>query len=263
VILRDLQAERARNHDSDVISYLRDDIFRNALDLWHIDHSDSRYELYVCRVTDDVKAHLGLYRTPEAIYLSLGGEANAAKQLISLVPDKAVIITTSELLDMVRNEIKYDAIYKNDLMLVRRGEERVRNLDLATKLSPNNALEYSTFGSSFNVPQVPMDWIHECLERDIIFGAFDQEKLASVASLVAWLPQVAVIMGVETKPEFRRKGLGTAVVSAAVKEGLTRSEACSLFVRSDNKKAVPLYESLGFKKMAEEIWVDIGTGLIP
>ena len=179
-----------------------------------------------------------MYYTPEAIYTSLGGESTAAKELLSLVPNKAILSTTGGLLSQVRMAIKYTAVFTNDFMLVRRGEEKTRNTGFARRLSQDDASEYSTFGSSFNVPHVPIDWIRERLESDIIFGAFDDGRLASVASLVAWLPEVAVIMGVETKPEFRRKGLGTAVASAAVNEGLKRSEvALFLFVRITKRQS--------------------------
>ncbi|MCL4518229.1 MAG: GNAT family N-acetyltransferase [Thaumarchaeota archaeon] len=70
-------------------------------------------------------------------------------------------------------------------------------------------------------------------------------------------------MGVETRQEFRRRGYGSIVVSAAVREALKHSRCCSLFVRSDNEQALGLYWALGFKKIGEELWVDLGTGLIP
>src|SRR5487761_457825 len=258
------RAKRAVWGDPHAIAYLGRDIVRNVLDIWNFQRSDKRYQLYVCRAGNDVKSHLGIYTTPEAVYVSLGGEPNAAESLLEFVPEKAVLTAPVMLRHLVERVLRWDAIYPNDIMVVKRGEERLRNSDLATRLSSKSDIEYSTFGSSFNVPAVPMEWIRECLDRDIIFGVFaDGNKLASVASLVAWLPQVAIIMGVETKPEFRRRGLGATVVSAAVREALRRSQSCSLFVRSDNAAAVSLYTELGFKKVAEELWIDMGTGLIP
>jgi predicted GNAT family acetyltransferase len=70
-------------------------------------------------------------------------------------------------------------------------------------------------------------------------------------------------MGVETKPEFRQKGFASNAVSAAVQEWFKRSRAFSLFVRSDNDRAIALYRSLGFKKKGDELWFDIGTELVP
>ncbi len=258
-----MQIEQAHSNDSDVIAYIEKDLIRNALDIWYLEHAVKRHELHICRVNGDVRAHLSMYNTPEATYANLGGELREAEALLPLVPKRAVLTTTETLGDLVTRKLNCDTIYPNNLLMVSRGEETLRNPELATRLSSKDDIEYSAFGSSFNVPTVPMEWIRECLERDIVFGVFSDGKLASVASVAAWLPQVAVIMGVETKNEFRRRGLGAIVVSAAVREALGRSGSCSLFVRSDNEPAIALYRALGFKKIGEELWIDFGTGLIP
>lgn len=258
-----LKVEKISKSNLEIMDYLGKDVARNALDIWSLEHESDRYKLRVCRQGKDVKAHLGTYNTPEAIYISLGGVEEAAEALLPLVPTKAVLTTTNDLGDLVNRKLKCDAAYPNDFMVVGRGEEKLRSPELARRLSREFEIEYSAFGSSFNVPEIPMEWIRDRLDKNVIFGAFDNGKLASVTGLVAWLPQVGVIMGVETKVEFRRRGFARIVVSAAVQEGLKRSEACSLFVRSDNQEAISLYRSLGFKKQGEEVWIDIGTGLIP
>lgn len=260
---RDWRIELAQSDNVSVISYLEKDAIRNALNIWYLQRGEKGFELRVCRIGDEVKAHLSIYDTPEAVYIDLGGESSAARSLLHLVPSKAVLITTDELRDVVTRELKFDKIYSNDIMVVRRGEEKLKSPDSATRLSRKHDVEYSTFGSSFNVPAVPIEWIRERLDNDIIYGAFADSTLASVASLVAWLPEVAVIMGVETRPEFRRRGFGSIAVSSAVREALKLSQCCSLFVRSDNEQAIGLYRALGFRKIGEELWVDIGTGMIP
>lgn len=258
-----LRVERARRNEADVVAYLERNIVRNALDIWNLGQEDSRYELHVCRVGLEVKAHLSIYNSPEANYVALGGDEKAAGALLHLIPSKAVLTVPPGLRGLVASKVRCDAIYPNDFMIVRRGEEKPKSPELATRLSHKHDLEYSSFGSSFNVPSMPLEWIRERLDDDIIFGAFSDGRLVSVASLVAWLPQVAVIMGVETKPEFRRRSFGSIVVSAVVQEGLKHSQSCSLFVRSDNDEAIGLYRTLGFQKFGEDFWVDIGTGLVP
>ncbi|MDG6998917.1 MAG: GNAT family N-acetyltransferase [Nitrososphaerota archaeon] len=261
-----MRIETARTDQTDVVRYLKIDVVRNALDLWYLERKDRRHKLYICFSDDQIIGHLGIYDTPEAVYANLGGEMRAAEELLHLIPTKrAAITTTKELGALIMRSISYDVVYFNDIMLVNRGEEKLRNPDKAIRLSSKNAVQYSSFGSSFNVPtSLPIDWINECLERDLTYGVFaDDGTLASVASLTGWHDQVSVIMGVETKPEFRHKGFGAACVSAAVRAGLERSNSCSLFVRADNDVAIKLYEALGFKKIGEELWIDIGSGLIP
>ena len=183
--------------------------------------------------------------------------------MLDLIPSKTVLTTTKDLGDMVTSNLKPNSTYANDIMVVGREEVKLKNPDLAIRLSPDHLIQYSAFGSSFNVTNVPMEWVQECLERDIIFGVFSGDRLVLVANLVGRLPQVAVIMGVETHPEFRNRGFGAIAASAAVREALRLSNSCSLFVRVDNVHAISLYRSLGFKKEAEELWIDIGTGMIP
>jgi predicted GNAT family acetyltransferase len=37
----------------------------------------------------------------------------------------------------------------------------------------------------------------------------------------------------------------------------------ALFVRSDNHPAISVYEKIGYRKIGEKLWVDVGTGLKP
>jgi predicted GNAT family acetyltransferase len=46
-------------------------------------------------------------------------------------------------------------------------------------------------------------------------------------------------------------------------EALKNAEAAALFVRSDNYPAIKAYEKIGYKKIGEKLWVDVGTGLKP
>ena len=41
------------------------------------------------------------------------------------------------------------------------------------------------------------------------------------------------------------------------------AEAAALFVRSDNYPAIRVYEKIGYRKIGEKLWVDVGTGLKP
>jgi RimJ/RimL family protein N-acetyltransferase len=263
-----MQVEVAQSDRTDVAGYLKGDAVRNAFDLWFFERRERRYKLYLCTSDDRIKGHLGIYDTPEAVYTNLGGEPEAAEELLHLIPRTNVALTTtSELGEIVLRKINCDAVYPNNLMLVNRGEERLASLEKVVRLSSErDAIEYSSFGASFNVPlSLPLDWTKESLERDLIFGVFaeDDHRLASVASLSAWSTLVPVIVGVETKPEFRRKGFGAACVSATVQEALKRSSSCSLFVRSNNESAIRLYDALGFRKIGEELWIDIGSEVNP
>ena len=133
--------------------------------------------------------------------------------------------------EIAKKELPYTAFFPGDIMVVERGKETLGDIESTRRLGKGDIDEYLTFGSSFNVTKTAKRWISERLDKNFIFGAFTGGKLAAVASLVAWLPEMTVIMGVETKQKYRGRGLGSAVVSGAVGEAMRRSEPHS---RGDN-----------------------------
>ncbi|HVP17007.1 MAG TPA: GNAT family N-acetyltransferase, partial [candidate division Zixibacteria bacterium] len=88
-------------------------------------------------------------------------------------------------------------------------------------------------------------------------------QLVSYAGSFIQLPQVWLIGGVYTDPEHRNKGYATLATSAITEEALRTADAAALFARSDNHPAIRAYEKIGFRKIGEKVWVDVGTGLKP
>jgi hypothetical protein len=72
-----------------------------------------------------------------------------------------------------------------------------------------------------------------------------------------------MIGGVYTRPDHRNKGYATLATSAITREALEKSESAALFVRSDNYPAIRAYEKIGYEKIGEKLWVDVGTGRKP
>jgi hypothetical protein len=72
-----------------------------------------------------------------------------------------------------------------------------------------------------------------------------------------------MIGGVYTHPNHRNKGYATLATSTVTEEALKHAETAALFVRSDNLPAIRVYEKIGYKKIGEKLWVDMGTGLKP
>jgi predicted GNAT family acetyltransferase len=96
-----------------------------------------------------------------------------------------------------------------------------------------------------------------------IYGVSIDSELVSYAGSFIQLPQVWMIGGVYTHPNHRNKEYATFATSAVTEEALKNAENAALFVRSDNHSAIRVYEKIGYKKIGEKLWVDVGTGLKP
>lgn len=254
--------ERVYADDQEAISYLESDLARNALEVWGLKFESDRFELYVLRDEGRTVAHLSNYHAPEANYVNIGGRDTAIVPLLPLLPRRAVVTLAAGAFEKAKDSIRPDSVYRTDLMLVRRGEGRLAGQRAAVELSERHVDDYAAF-SPPGSPQAPIDYAREHLARHPTFGAFDDQKLVAVASLGAFLPDMAVILAVETLKESRRKGYGSAVVSAALREALNRSKACSLWVASENAGAISLYRKLGFERVGEGLWADMGAGQHP
>jgi predicted GNAT family acetyltransferase len=96
-----------------------------------------------------------------------------------------------------------------------------------------------------------------------LYGVFVNGELVSYAGSFIQLPEIWMIGGVYTEPKHRNKGYATLAVSAITEHALKEAETAALFVRSDNYAAIRTYEKLGYHRIGEKLWVDIGTGLKP
>ncbi|MEM3700714.1 MAG: GNAT family N-acetyltransferase [Candidatus Bathyarchaeia archaeon] len=95
------------------------------------------------------------------------------------------------------------------------------------------------------------------------YGVFIKDELVSYASSFLQLPQVWMMGGVYTHPNHRNKGYATLATSAVTEEALKNADSAALFVRADNYAAIKVYEKIGYRKIGEKLWVDVGTGLKP
>ncbi|WP_320128411.1 GNAT family N-acetyltransferase [uncultured Sphaerochaeta sp.] len=80
------------------------------------------------------------------------------------------------------------------------------------------------------------------------FGLYDQEKLISVAYTTAKTQSGAMVVGVATLPEYRKKGLATQMVQKLCKESFS-SGLSFLCLFYDNPIAGQIYRKIGFKEI--------------
>jgi len=92
--------------------------------------------------------------------------------------------------------------------------------------------------------------IETALSKGIAFGAYQNGKLCSIATVpnLKILDDLALIRGLYTIPQLRRRGLATSACSALVAELISLRMEAMLWVDKDNIPARKVYEKIGFKE---------------
>lgn len=120
----------------------------------------------------------------------------------------------------------------------------------------------SAFGSSYDeekdrTPEQFAAWLKDN-PNSFVFGAFIDEQLVGMVGIAreqknkTW--HKAVIWGMFTRREFRARGVGKALMQAAVSAARTMQglEQINLCVAADNEPAKWLYRSYGFRPFGFE-----------
>ena len=97
-----------------------------------------------------------------------------------------------------------------------------------------------------------MRWFVE-IDHPIVFGLFVEGKLASVASHFLFEEERVAAAGVLTHPEYRQRGCGAAVVSAAVAWALARDWIVEWSTWTENAGSWGLARTLGFRRFSTEM----------
>ncbi len=100
-------------------------------------------------------------------------------------------------------------------------------------------------------------------EAELMWGAFDGERLVGVVRAEVRLPRVWILGGVYVHDESRGQGWGRELVGAALRAAAAAHARVALYVREDRAAARALYERLSFRPVDRRIWVDLGAGLAP
>jgi len=101
------------------------------------------------------------------------------------------------------------------------------------------------------------------LGREVVWGVFDEGRLAGVARATVTLPSVWILSGVFVHPSRRGRGLGHRLVRAVLADAGRAGVTVGLYVREDRPAAPAIYERAGFRLHGRRTWMDAGVGLEP
>ncbi len=101
-------------------------------------------------------------------------------------------------------------------------------------------------------------------DAERIWGAFEGPDLVGVAAASVGLPTIWVLAGVYVDPSARRRGIGRAIVREAIAAAEEAGARAGVYVREEAVPAQRLYESLGFRPVGRQLWLEFpgppGTG---
>ena len=254
------------NNKQRLLSCLELDIIRHVFAFYDLQHEPEHTTTYAVFDNNSLKGYLLNYTGSDVPSTILESDNIAAEKLIAYAPeDHFVIHAPPDLLPVIKERFPTAKHYAENWMLARKSETTFFKSDLVRQLSTNDdALKLAKLLSTRkDRPEGDSKKYVEWLRRMKIYGVFIEGGLVSYSGSFLQMPEIWMIGGVYTHPDQRSKGYSTLATSAITEEALRNAEAAALFVRSDNYPAIRVYEKIGYKKIGEKIWVDIGTDIRP
>jgi RimJ/RimL family protein N-acetyltransferase len=261
----DVQKVDDHNKQS-VIDFLKLDVIKHVFAYYDIQYASEQTTTYAAFENGKTKGYILIYTGSEFPSVIMECEGNMAKRLIEHAPEgKFVTHAPPNLLTIIKRRFPDAKHYVEDWMLVKKGEanpfksehvRRLRTEEDASKLF--TLLETREDRTPASLKRY-FDW----MSKMPLYGVFIDDELVSYAGSFVQLPQVWMIGGVYTNPKHRNKGCAPLATSAVTEEALKNAEVVALFVRTDNHPAIKAYKKIGYKKIGEKLWIDVGTGLKP
>jgi|Deesub1362A_J573_1020465.scaffolds.fasta_scaffold00214_29 GNAT superfamily N-acetyltransferase len=247
-----------------VDAYLQRDPIFNAYAIWDLHYQRHRTKFFIC-IEDGKLAGLLLdyFSHTDVDFIWLWGEKEVIKKLLDVpLPDKMVFHVVPELEDVIRQKFSITAKYSIDFMLLRKGQEHIRLQHQIKSLELEDA--YSLASLRKEKPgEKEIKEAESFLKDQPFYGIFINSMLVSVACIQAKLPQIWVLGGFYTKPEYRNQGYATSLASFLVKEAFKETDHVGLHVRADNHPAKRVYEKVGFQVNKKMCWLVHNVDITP
>ncbi|MEM3597164.1 MAG: GNAT family N-acetyltransferase [Candidatus Bathyarchaeia archaeon] len=234
-----LEVEKVdKNNKQQIMDFLKMDVIRHVFALYDLQYDPTHTIMYAALKNNALKGYILIYTALQFPSVILECKTDLVKQLLEYAPENQFILhAPTENLQAIKSKFKDAKTYAQKLfaLLLTREDRRTSTVE--------NILDF--------IRKMPT------------YGVFINDGLVSYASSFLQLPQVWMIGGVYTHPKHRNKGYATLATSAVTEEALKNADSAALFVRSNNYPAIKVYEKIGYQKIGEKLWVDVGTGLKP
>ncbi len=255
---------------------LRRDTLTNVfyiLDLYDPQERE-RSEFYVALRDDKIEGKLLVYRGLRIASVWIRGSEEAASRMLEAVeiPSRAVFHVDRELSSLIRREVSITAEYPTEVMVLKRGEQRVFVKHDVEELREEHAVDYLRLFREFQpsvgaIKEEEIQRFKRGLKRSNIYGVFVDGSLVSTTVLSHYptLEDIGWIGFTFTMGRYRGRGFATSLMSRAVSDAFQnpRVKHIGLIVRSTNVAAKRVYGKVGFKKHRELAWLSLNTDMAP
>lgn len=249
-----------------VIDFFGSDVIRHVFAFYDIQKEPEHTTVYVAFEDGDFKGYILVYTALHFPSVVLECESSVAEELVNHAPESRFVMhAPRNLRPTLRKRFPDAKYYVEDWMLVKKVEASFFKSRLTRRLHSEDdaSLLAKLLSTRKDRPVGTVQQCRDWIGKMPVYGVFISDKVVSYASSFLQLPEVWMIGGVYTHPNHRGKGYATLATSAVTESALENAETAALFVRSDNYAAVRAYEKIGYRKVGEKLWVDVGTGLRP
>lgn len=249
---------------SQIIGYLRSDATRNLFAICDLLKERQSTTISLAIEEDRIVGYLLRYNGLSYPTAIVRGTQTAVARLVEEVRgQKLVLFLDSDASVLAEDKLSPTSVIQEDLMVVRPREAKLLSHNQAMRLSAGNATGILALYSGYRPTRANSERYARWAEDHVVYGVFRKGVLVSVAGTWAEADDGWVVGGVYTSPSHRGTGLATMTTSAVTEQALRNAKHSTLFVVSSNKPAIRVYEKLGYRKVGERLWVDLGTGVKP
>lgn len=128
---------------------------------------------------------------------------------------------------------------------------KVNDTNKAVRVSENQLNELD----KFYIKQCSPGWIPLQFKVGPVFCIKQEGRIVSAAGVHICTPYIAQLGNIATEEAYRNRGFASACTSALATQLAANKRTISLYVRTDNRPAIHVYEKLGFSKKREVVFV--------
>lgn len=128
---------------------------------------------------------------------------------------------------------------------------KVNDMSKAVRVSGDELSELN----QFYIKQCSPGWIPLQFQVGPIYCIKQEGRIVSAAGVHICTPDIAQLGNIVTEEAYRNRGFASACTSALATQLAVNSRIISLYVRTDNRLAIHVYEKLGFAKKREVVFV--------